>query len=526
MARPDGAMSPAQNRYCERLGIAVPRVEDVAGQGTAKLFHLMIVALLERGGPMTLDEIAERLGAAGVVAETGDLAHSLRKAWHGMAPVYRDATGHFGLNLDAFALRLLVRGTGLLEPRAAPTPPAPTPPVPGDAIPLSAEELDAAFRDRSMTSLSWIRQAAAVLDARQAAMTAEEIEAFLAGLTRHRTPLGARNGLEQSDLFLLGDGGRLTLDPLAPGLAAMRRAIRKLSHPELVRRAERAAYAERSAVRRVARDAEAGRDAETARNARRAVVRVVPLAEEPQAAAVLDVGQRSIRTFLGHEMAELAGVLERFDVIAGLHIRDTLHALGLDADRRRVVDLRPPKKSRRLNRAGRTLEITPELLIAGTTGISRPLSDPEKVASYLVKGDHSKLARRLESDVKALHAFYQYGVLHGSVRLRWGFIDEGLTTEWAQPGDVSLYQQLKSASETGAPVDLVVGAAPGWADPWSRAQSVRVLDVRFNEVLVAEGEGRAAFSIARDEIQAARLAPEHTGPSARQGETRVQEEHP
>ncbi|WP_437572712.1 hypothetical protein [Sorangium sp. So ce542] len=518
VARPEGAMNPPQNRYCERLGIAVPRVEDVAAQGTAKLFHLMIVALLERGGPMTLDEIAERLESAGVLAETGDLAHSLKKAWHGMAPVYRDATGHFGLDLDALALHVVMRATGLLATRAAPPPPAPAPPAPGDDVPLSAEELDAAFRDRYMTSLSWVRQAAAVLDARQEAMTAQQIESLLAALTKHRTTLGERNGPENSDLFVLGADGRLTLAPRAPGLALMRRAIRKLSRPELIRRAERAACTARIAARRAELDAEARRDAEIARRARRAVVRVVPFPEEPQAAAVLDVGQRSIRTFLGRDMAELAGALERFDVIAGLHIRDTLLALGLDADRRRVVDLRPPKKSRRLNRAGRILEITPELLIAGTTGISRPLGDPEKVASYLAEGDHAKLARRLESDVKALHAFYQYGVLHGFVRLRWGFIDEVLSTEWALPGDVSLYQQLKSASETGAAVDLVVGAAPGWADPWSRARRVRVLDICSNGVLVAEGEGRATFAIARDEIQAVRLAPEHTGPSARRAE--------
>ncbi|WP_437946123.1 hypothetical protein WME98_35690 [Sorangium sp. So ce296] len=518
MARPDRAMSPAQNRYCERLGIAVPRVEDVAAQGTAKLFHLMIVALLERGGPMTLDEIAERLEAAGVVAETGDLTHSLRKAWHGMAPVYRDATGHFGLDLDAFALRIFVRAAGLLATRAASAPPAPTPPAPGDDVPLSAEELDAAFRDRYMTSLSWVRQAAAVLDARQEPMTAQEIEAFLAALTNHRTPLGERNGPDNSDLFVLGADGRLTLAPRAPGLAAMRRAIRKLSQPELVRRAERAACTARIAARRIELDAEARRDAEMARRARRAVVRVVPFPEEPQAAAVLDVGQRSIRIFLGRDMAELAGALERFDVIAGLHIRDTLHALGLDADRRRVVDLRPPKKSRRLNRAGRILEITPELLIAGTTGISRPLGDPEKVASYLAEGDHAKLARRLESDVKALHAFYQYGVLHGFVRLRWGFIDEALSTDWALPGDVSLYQQLKSVSETRAAVDLVIGAAPGWADPWARARRVRVLDISFTGVLVSEGEGRATFAIAQDQIQAVRLVPEHTEPSSRRSD--------
>ncbi|WP_437592082.1 hypothetical protein [Sorangium sp. So ce1000] len=427
-----------------------------------------------------------------------------------MAPVHRDAMGNFGLDLDVFALRMIVRTTGLLEAPATLPPPAPAAPAPGDDVPLSAEEIDAAFRDRYIPSVSWVRQAAAVLDARQTAMTAEEIEAFLAGLTRHRTRLGARNGPEQSGLLLLGDGRRLALDPLAPGLSAMRRAIRKLSKPELVRRAEHAAGAALDAARRAELDAEARRDAEFARTARRAVVRVVPFADEPQAAAVLDVGQRSIRTFLGREMGELAGVLDRFDVIAGIHIRDTLDALGLGADRRGVVDLKPPKKSRRLNGAGRTLEITPELLITSTTGISRPLGDPKKVASYLAGGDPSKLARRLESDVKALYAFYHYGVLQGYIRLRWGLIDEGLTTEWALPGDVSLYQQLKSASETGTPVDLVSGVAPGWAEPWARARRVRILELRFNDVLVAEGEGREGFVIARDEIQAVRLAPEYT----------------
>jgi hypothetical protein len=501
-------MDPVQNRYCERLGISVPRVEDVAERGRAKLFHLMVVALLERGAPMTLDEIAERLEAAGVTAETGDVAYSLQKAWHGMEPVYRDTTGHFGLNLDAFDLRVIVRTAGLLEEGTAP-PPVPAPPVPDDDVPLSAEEIDAAFRDRWVTSLSWIRQAAAVLDARQTPMTAQEIETFLTGLTMNRDKLGPRNGPGKSDLLLTDEAGRLTRNPAAPGLFAMRRAIRKLSHPVLVQRAQRAAWEERSAVRRAELDVEARRDAEIARTSRRAVVRVVPFAEDPRAAAVLDVHQRSIRTFIGREVAELARVLERFEVLVGLDIRDTLHALGLDQGRFRVVDLKPPKKSKRLNRAGRTLQITPELLIAGTTGISHPFGEPEKVARYLAEGDEPKLSRRLESDVKALYAFYQYGVLHGSVRLRWGFIDEGLTTEWALPGEVSLHQQLKAASESGAAVELVVGAAPGWADPWSRAQRVHVVGVRFHDVLVAEGEGRIGFPIARDDIQAVRLAEEH-----------------
>jgi hypothetical protein len=38
-----------QNAYCERLGIAVPRPEELLGQRELKLFELIVVVLLEHG---------------------------------------------------------------------------------------------------------------------------------------------------------------------------------------------------------------------------------------------------------------------------------------------------------------------------------------------------------------------------------------------------------------------------------------------------------------------------------------------
>ncbi|WP_437737310.1 hypothetical protein [Sorangium sp. So ce1335] len=415
---------------------------------------------------------------------------------------------------------LAVGAATLLDEHPAPQLPKPVLLGPDD-VPLSTEEVEAAFRDRSVASLPWIQQAAAVLDARRTPMTAEEIETFLAGLTTHREKLGPRNRPGPSDLFLTDEDGRLTLNPVAPGLVAMRRAVRGLPPAVLVQRSrsQPTAWEEGCAVRRVEPepDAEARRNAEieeSARTARRAVLRVVPSAADPHAVAVLDVGRRSIQTFLGRDVAKLAGLLERFDVIAGLHIRDTLRAPGFDVDHCQVVDLEPPQKSRRLNRAGRMLQITPELLIAGTTRIRRPLGEPERVGRYLSEGDHWRLARRIESDAKALHAFYQYGVLHGALRLRWGFVDEMLATDWALPGDVSLHQRLKSAYEKDAVVDLVVGVAPGWADPWWRAHRVLIVDVRFPEVVMTRNERGEKLPVATHEIQAARPAPEDTEPWA------------
>ena len=189
-----------------------------------------------------------------------------------------------------------------------------------------------------------------------------------------------------------------------------------------------------------------------------------------------------------------------------LWVRESLYGLGIcDHDRWRLVDLRPPQKTRQLNRAGRKLTLTPELLISGSTGISRPLGDPAKIAEYLA-GDHrTRLRRRLESDVKSLLAFYNHGVLHRRVRLRWGFLDEDLGVDWAEPGDLSLHDILEECRDSGRLADIVAGSSPGWNAPWSRAIRVKVVSFDYTTITVESGETSAIY---RDEVQAIRLAPQ------------------
>jgi len=106
-----------------------------------------------------------------------------------------------------------------------------------------------------------------------------------------------------------------------------------------------------------------------------------------------------------------------------------------------------------------------------------------KVAQYVAEGDTVKLVRRTESDVKSLYAYYRYGVLHGHVRLRWGFIDEVFGVDWALPDDQRLAEVLRRAMAEGLTVDLVTGSSPGWNNPWFRASRWRVVELSCGEAL-------------------------------------------
>jgi len=69
------------NSYCVPLGIAVPRLEAVRNHPAATTFALLIVALLERGGPMTFAEVAARFEQAGT-ASTGEALRALQRCRH------------------------------------------------------------------------------------------------------------------------------------------------------------------------------------------------------------------------------------------------------------------------------------------------------------------------------------------------------------------------------------------------------------------------------------------------------------
>jgi len=148
------------------------------------------------------------------------------------------------------------------------------------------------------------------------------------------------------------------------------------------------------------------------------------------AAALLDVGRHELTTFVGEELATLRSRLSAFEVLGAIDVRGLLRALGFDPGERRLAELGAPQKTMKINQSGRTLKITPALLVRGSCGISKPFGEAERLAEYIAKGEVTKLRRRLEADVKSLHALYEYGRVHGAVRLRWGFLDELIPAPW------------------------------------------------------------------------------------------------
>jgi hypothetical protein len=116
------------------------------------------------------------------------------------------------------------------------------------------------------------------------------------------------------------------------------------------------------------------------------------------------------------------------------------------------------------------LQITTALLAQGSCNISRPFADETSLWKHLRDGERTKLRQRLEADAKSLYALYQYGRLHKALRLRWGFLDESIPAPWALPEEPGLYALMREVLEKGGVLEVVVGTAPGWTEPWSRAQ--------------------------------------------------------
>ena len=108
------------NSYCDALGIGIPKLEVAKDHPEANYYRLLIVFLLERGEPVTLQEAAERFEEAGVAPAAQALA-SLQRCKPARAPIYRDGD-YYALDPHDAETDLSVWRLGLRPSEAAPLP--------------------------------------------------------------------------------------------------------------------------------------------------------------------------------------------------------------------------------------------------------------------------------------------------------------------------------------------------------------------------------------------------------------------
>jgi hypothetical protein len=236
-------VAPVSNPYCDRLGIAPPRLLDVVLGPPHKPLDTLVLVLLARGEPMHLEDIVAVLAPLwGWLPE--DLRVTLQKAWAGREPVVKDAGGRFTLDTESWRMSVILKRLGLRMP-SPPPPRPPEPLLPPPSVRLTVDELEAAFSNGCPWSLPGVRFAAAVLDALDRPMLPSEITALARTWTTGWFPPPKEAPKRKTPGLVVRDSdGRLVLD-------------REIAHDEHYRRLilewERAEAAKSAAMPRTPR---------------------------------------------------------------------------------------------------------------------------------------------------------------------------------------------------------------------------------------------------------------------------------
>jgi hypothetical protein len=495
-------VTTTSNPYCATLGIRPPRIEEAKSSPDANYYSLLIIALLERGAPMTLEEAAARFAGAAVTSNADEALAALKRCKPARAPVYRDGDS-YALDPHDDEVAFWLFRLGLRPPRGAPLRAVPnlSAPLPTADQPVTIAALEEAWREGVPSAWSAQRVAVAVLDAHQSPMSGEDVMAFVSARSRW-SPLRPESAqFWRSGAIVVRQDGVWELDWTHNVVRSTREAVRvRVSDMRRWASMRPDPAAMEAHQQRVERERQAHARALAAM--RRVLVYAFP-PTRPQALALVDVAARKVTSFVGEEIASAIDRLSDYEIIGAVGVRALLRELRVDLGPRRLAELGPPQKTLQLNRRGRSLKITTALLVQGSCGISRPFGDERTMRDYLRSGAQAKLRRRLEADAKSLYAMYQYGRLHGCVRLRWGFLDEMLPAPWVHRDESTLYHLLKDAHERRLPLEVVTGSAPGWVDPWSRARRAFVATDAWQSPSRLADEG--GYEIPRADVQLARL---------------------
>lgn len=487
------------NDWCRLAGLNRPVLADIKPSARNNVYVRLIATLLERGEPMTLAQVAERFEQVGWAPKDTAL-RSLQRCKPARAPVHRDGD-LYALNPHDSDLSLHGFMLGLRPPRVI-RPPRVTPepePLPDDSVPLTSEELDEAWKDRSLYSVSNRRTAMAILEADGHPQAPGAVVAALNRRTTwHKLTADQPQFCRRNSPIMVLPDGRWTLRPTAePDRRKVRALVRKLLATR--RRDPRPTEEEREAARRRYAQ-ERWVSARRLSRLHRVVLRALPV-DQPLGVAIKDLRSGAVETFWPADYPALIKRLNDFDLIAGEQIYATLRALNMTPGERRLIDLAPPQKQMRVGQ--RVLKITTPKLIFGSCGIVRPFGDEKATLRRLAAGQRSGLTR-LAKDVEHLALYEEYSRLQRTVSLQQGQWKYPLLAKWVHADERGLLTLMKTALEADGLLEIVRVSAVQLGETWERAELVHVLQVdQFKRVLIDESRRE----VHRLLVQRARLGP-------------------
>ncbi|MCB9831611.1 MAG: hypothetical protein H6807_03980 [Planctomycetes bacterium] len=475
------------NDYAKILGVTETSLAMAARRPDANYFGLLVAALIEKGGAMSLDEVAERLDAIGYAPR--DLARrSLSRCRPTREPVFRRGE-LYDLDPHCQEAGLWAFRLGMCPPRARAevAPPEPPPPLPDPERPIDAAALEEAWRIPGLSGWSDRRLVVCALEALGGRARPEIVIDFLAarGWSRPRY-LGPDRVWNRGEPITTEADGAWLLVADHPDISGARRAVIKAIEADRRRRRGQPSPEQLAESRR---QFEAERRAERERVAtmRRALVVAHPR-DEPEVMLILDVERETVMRFAGAALAEGRARLANFDFIAAVGVRSLLAALGFDWGKRFLGDIDLPQKVIGGGRGRKGLALDLDLLLRGSCGLRRKLDDREGLERLRAAGKESELLDRLEDDLRALFALHSYARLHGAVRVTKGRRDEMWDVAWSHWRDRRLLEELRlEARAQDRVIEAVLRPLGNLRDPWAEAVELQA---------IARGEGIFLFEVA------------------------------
>lgn len=419
----------------------------------------MVAALLERGEPMTLEQIAERLDRAGVVLPQG--LTSLRRAWRRQPPMREQSGGKLELETDHPEFRLTL--TWMQEALERETSPARAKARPE---PVTLELLERAMPHGLSHKLTLRRFLTLLLDLVGGQARLDELAERATAMGWKVSPDDILRSIRGRPQVFLREGEMVTLERGPGDLDKARKAFTSWWTSQGARAAELEDLDERMARRReeAARRRDQTRD--WFRSASREVVRWIA-AGDGLAAACMQLPQQRTSFFGPGETEQLRARLRGTDVVIGLDPKALFELLGLDARLTRFIDITPPFSSFGSGRQRHKVSLDEAL--AMTVPVEDPLGSEQRMRDWLTTDCLEPLADRLARDVRVLHAYYRYGVQQRAVRRRAQGWEDFVPVQWNLGYETPLEAALDYALMTRSSLMLSVDPAnPLTAEEWLR----------------------------------------------------------